>query len=43
MREIAEADNLIEQRMKEVRLIFVTALASLITAGFSMIASETYW
>ena len=43
MREIAEADNLIEQRMKEVRLVFVSSLAALIFAGFAMIASEADW
>ena len=41
MREIAEADNLIEQRLKEVRLVFVTSLAALVVAGFAMIASES--
>ena len=43
MREIAEADNLIEQRMREVRLVFLTSLAALITAGMAMICQITHW
>ena len=43
MREIAEADNLIDQRMKEVRLVFLTSLASLIFAGLAMIVQMTHW
>lgn len=43
MREIAEADNLIEQRMREVRLVFLTSLAALIIAGLAMITQMTHW
>lgn len=43
MREIAEADQLIELRMKELRLVFVTSLIALVTAAMSMIATEADW
>ena len=43
MREIAEADQLIEMRMKELRLVFVTSLVALVLAGLSMITCEAEW
>ena len=43
MREIAEADQLIELRMKELRLVFVTSLLALVTAVMSMVATEADW
>lgn len=40
MAALTEADNLIEMRMKEVRLVFVMSLGALFTATFSMLAEE---
>ena len=40
MAELAEADNIIELRMAEVRLAFIISLASLFSATFAMLAEE---
>ena len=40
MAALTEADNIIELRMKEVRLVFVMTLGALFTATFSMLAEE---
>ena len=40
MAALTEADNLIELRMKEVRLMFVLSLGALFVATFSMLAEE---
>jgi hypothetical protein len=41
MRALTEADNIIESRMREVRLVFITSLGGLISAVMSIMLAES--